>query len=155
MKRRTRRRCLISDFIITSHLLEVCRRKVTLHFVINLVVQVFHSNYVFFETLEMVYSRILDAFVLLKALNQVVNLNLSILAQGSLSSSRLCLDEAFLQVLLEPLQTHDLLFEAIFDDESVNVDSPSLANSVGSVYCLHVFHRVPVMLHEDHGVSSW
>jgi hypothetical protein len=63
-------------------------------------------------------------------------------------------DEHLMQSFLELLKTHDLLFKSVNCDQSMNSDCFALANSMRSVHCLDVLHRVPVMLHEDDCISA-
>jgi hypothetical protein len=64
------------------------------------------------------------------------------------------LNQASCKILFELLETHDLLFNGILQDKSVDIDSACLTDSMGSVHCLEVFHWVPVMLSKDHDICS-
>lgn len=59
------------------------------------------------------------------------------------------LDKTPGQVLFKPLQTHDLLFNCVLQDQTVHVHCSSLADTMSSVHRLQIFHRVPVVLQED------
>lgn len=64
------------------------------------------------------------------------------------------LDKAPGQILFEPLQIHDLLLEGILHDQSIDADLARLPDSVRAVDGLEIFHGVPVMLSEEHSVST-
>ena len=89
--------------------------------------------------------------VLLEAGEQVVHLHLVGGLDGEIF---LTLDQVVGQVPLEELEAHDLLLQGVSEHQSVNIYGPLLANSMGSINGLHIFHGVPVVLHEDHGVCS-
>jgi len=90
--------------------------------------------------------------VLLKALEQVTELEIRHICSRYISAAGL--DQTARQVLFEPLQVHDLVFNRVSHDKSVDVDSARLADAMGSIHRLQVVHRVPVVLHEDDDVSS-
>ena len=58
------------------------------------------------------------------------------------------------QVLFEALQVHDVVFDGVPHNQSVDNDSAGLANAMRSVHCLQVVHGVPVVLGEDDNIGS-
>ena len=89
--------------------------------------------------------------VLLEAGEQVVHLHLVGGLDGEIF---LALDQVVGQVPLEELEAHYLLLQGVLEHQSVYIYGPLLANPMGSINGLHIFHGVPVVLHEDHGVCS-
>ena len=89
--------------------------------------------------------------MLLKWLQQIVQVHFLTLLYQLLTS---CLHQWFSQVLFKPLQWHNLLFDCVLHYQPINVDNPCLADSMCSVHCLKIFHRVPIMFHENYHISS-
>ena len=49
---------------------------------------------------------------------------------------------------------HDLLLKSTFCDQSIYIDYFFLPDTVCTIHCLEILHRVPVVLNEDDGVCA-
>jgi hypothetical protein len=58
------------------------------------------------------------------------------------------------QCLLDGLPLNDLLFNRALGDKLVDGHRLRLTNAMGSILCLVVIRRIPVVIVEDHGVST-
>ena len=64
------------------------------------------------------------------------------------------LNERLGKVLFEALQIHDFVFDGVTHDHPVHVHCTNLAYPVSSIHRLQIFHRVPVMLHENDDICT-
>ncbi len=70
-----------------------------------------------------------------KAFKQIVQIHL-ILGDKLIISVASVLDQTLRQVFFESLQRHDLFLDCIFDDKSVDIDGPCLADTMGPIHSL-------------------
>ena len=63
-------------------------------------------------------------------------------------------DDAVGDVELESLETHDLFFDRVLGDKSVDIDGFLLPDSMRAVHCLQVHLRIPVVFDKDHRVGA-
>ena len=48
----------------------------------------------------------------------------------------------------------DLLLQRASRDDAVHVDDLLLTDTMGAIHGLHIFLRIPIMLHEDDGIGT-
>jgi len=93
-----------------------------------------------------------ESCVLFEGLEKVGELEIGDLSRGDVTTASLY--EGPSQIFFEALQVHDLVFDSVAHNESVDYNSAHLADTVGPVHSLQIVHRVPIVLGEDHNIGA-